>query len=455
MVITIRKELSMHFKNIFSAGKIKALSAAAVVLCCIFTLSLAVSAAAGNKIELKANGSEALLILDFPQAAAEEIASVQISLSVRTDSDGARIEFVPDSELAAKITESRYHSDTGILNIYLAGTEALFSASKPLSAGKVTISGGSASAVVEVVEDSVRFVRGGEVVKAEGEIDYPAPVSISASGNPDISLPNTGDSGFGVPSVTSASEETSVQPPPAETASSDSSVSSVTDAPVQITSSDNRNTAPPESSAPPEPSAPPESSATSESNESFPPTKETADVSALSEALSIADGLDKGRYTKSSLAAVTEAADRARALLFDPSVTRADIDEALLELENAIGMLEISGAPLENNDGEISEWEVIPDSIITEITVGEETADTGASGVTETVPDGGTAEPADNGGSEEALPQGDSSEAQPTENEENDGGHTVLIIILIAAAAVIAALAALAAVGAARRKKKK
>lgn len=436
----------MLFKNIFAAGKIKALSAAAVVLCCIFALSLTVSAAAGNKIELKAGGSEAQLILDFPQAAAEETASLQISLSVTTDSDGARIEFVPDSELAAKITESRYHSDTGILNIYIAGTEALFSASKPLTVGKVTISGGSASAVVEVVEDSVRFVRGGEVVKAEGEIDYPAPVSISASGaseNPGIGLPDTGNSGFGVPPVTSASEETSVQPPPAETTSSDSPVSSVTDAPVQITSSDNGNTVPPESSAP------------SESNESFPPPKEAADVSALSEALSIADGLDKGRYTKSSFAAVTEAADRARALLFDPSVTRADIDEALLELENAIGMLEISGAPLENNDGESSEWEVIPDSIITEITVGEETADTGASGVTETVPDGGTAEPSDNGGSEEALPSEAPAEAQPTENEENDGGHTVLVIIFIAAAVVVAVLAAAAAVGAARRKKKK
>lgn len=436
----------MLFKNIFAAGKIKALSVA-VVLCCIFALSLTVSAAAGNKIELKADGSEAQLILDFPQAVAEETASLQISLSVITDSDGVRIEFVPDSELAAKITESRYHSDTGILNIYLAGTEALFSASKPLTAGKVTISGGSCSAVVEVVEDSVRFVRGGEVVKAEGEIEYPAPVSISASGaseNPDTSLPNTGNSGFGVPSVTSASEETSVQPPPAETASSDSPVSSVTDAPAQITSFDNSNTVPPESSAP------------SGSNGSFPPSKEAADVSALSEALSIADGLDKGRYTKSSLAAVTEAADRARALLSDPSVTREDIDEALLELENAIGMLEISGAPLENNDGESSSWEVIPDSIITEITVGEETADTGTSGgASETVPDGGTAEPADNGGSEEALPSEAPAEAQPTENEENDGGHTVLVIIFIAAAVVVAVLAAAAAVGAARRKKKK
>lgn len=437
----------MLFKNIFAAGKIKALSAAVVILCCIFALSLTVSAAAGNKIELKAGGSEAQLILDFPQAAAEETASLQISLSVTTDSDDARIEFVPDSELAAKITESRYHSDTGILNIYIAGTEALFSASKPLTVGKVTISGGSASAVVEVVEDSVRFVRGGEVVKAEGEIDYPAPVSISASGaseNPGIGLPDTGNSGFGVPPVTLASEETSVQPPPAETTSSESSVSSVTDAPVQITSSDNRNTVPPESSAP------------SESNESFPPPKEAADVSALSEALSIADGLDKGRYTKSSFAAVTEAADRARALLYDPSVTRMDIDEALLELENAIGMLEISGVPLENNDGESSAWEVIPDSIITEITVGEETADSGASGgASETVPDGGTAEPPDNGGSEEALPSEAPAEAQPTENEENDGGHTVLVIIFIAAAVVVAVLAAAAAVGAARRKKKK
>lgn len=176
----------MLFNNKPAALKIKkSLSVIAVILCCMIALTLSASAAANNKIELKASGSEAQLILDFPQAAAEEIASMQISLSVKTNSKSAEIEFIPDSKLAAKIAESRYHSDTGILNIYLAGTEAIFSESSPLTVGKVKISGSSVSAAVKIVENSVKFVRGGELIEGEnlievyGEIAYPDNVTIT------------------------------------------------------------------------------------------------------------------------------------------------------------------------------------------------------------------------------------------------------------------------------------
>lgn len=165
-------------------GKIKKLwRVAAVLLFCIPTLTVGASAKAVNKIELTANGSEARITLDFPQAAAEEIASLQLSLSVGVSSDKAEIEFIPDDDLPVKIAESRYHSDTGILNIYLAGTEPVFS-STPLSIGKVKISGGKFSATVNAVKDSVKLVRGGELIEGEalveayGEIDYPDYVTI-------------------------------------------------------------------------------------------------------------------------------------------------------------------------------------------------------------------------------------------------------------------------------------
>lgn len=176
-MLFIDKPAALKFK--------KTLSAIAVILCCMIAMTITASAAANNKTELKASGSEAQLILDFPQAAAEEIASMQISLSVTTNSKSAEIEFIPDSNLAAKITESRYHSDTGILNIYLAGTEALFSESSPLTVGKVKISGNSVSAAVEIVKDSVKFVRGGELIEGEnlttayGDIVYPDSVTIT------------------------------------------------------------------------------------------------------------------------------------------------------------------------------------------------------------------------------------------------------------------------------------
>ncbi len=156
----------------------------AAILCCIVALTVTASAAAENKIKLKADGSEAQITIDFPQAAAEEIASMQLSLSISVSSGKPDIEFIPDKNLPAKIAESRY-SETGVLNIYLAGSKPLFSGSAPLSVGKVKISGGSASAEVSIIEDSVKFVRGGELIagddltEAYGGIDLPAPVTIT------------------------------------------------------------------------------------------------------------------------------------------------------------------------------------------------------------------------------------------------------------------------------------
>ncbi len=179
-------------------GKIKKLSSVmAALLFCILTLTVGASAEAVNKIELKARGSEAQITIDFPQAAAEEIASLQLSLSLDVSSDKAEIEFIPDSGLTAKIIESRYHSDTGILNIYLAGTEAIFSSS-PLSIGIVKISGSASSATVNIVKDSVKFVRGGELIEGEnltevyGDITYPDHVIITTKNTP--SRPVTGGS---------------------------------------------------------------------------------------------------------------------------------------------------------------------------------------------------------------------------------------------------------------------
>lgn len=87
------------------------------------SLTLNAYAAESNEIRLESNGGEAVLELYFPQAAAEEIASMQVSVSVKANSDSVDLEFIPDSGLSSKIVESRYKNDTGILNIYLAGTE--------------------------------------------------------------------------------------------------------------------------------------------------------------------------------------------------------------------------------------------------------------------------------------------------------------------------------------------
>lgn len=305
-----------------SAGKIKkALAAAALAVCVCMTPTLAVSAA-DNEIRLEANGSEAVLELCFPQAAAEEIASLQVSVSVRASSDGVNMEFVPDSGLSSKIVESRYHSDTGVLNIYLAGTDALFSSSGSLTVGTVRISAvGSSpvSASVDVVRDSVRFVRDGELVSPGSGIDYPASVSISAAGqsspgtpapvypsyptwnyfpNITVSTPDSDNTGNGTDDIWGPDTDTDA----------DIGEELYDDPAAEDTDTFGENVAPP-------------------------------DTTALLDAISRADDYRKSDYTDSSYENLEEAVSSAEKLISDPNSTQDDIDEALLEIENAIGML--------------------------------------------------------------------------------------------------------------------
>ena len=108
------------------AGKIKVLLTA-VMTACMILQGTVVSAENSNEITLSASGNEAGIELYFPQAAAEEIASMQISVKVTADVQGTDLEYIPDSSLSGRIVESRYQSSTGTLNIYIAGTTALFS----------------------------------------------------------------------------------------------------------------------------------------------------------------------------------------------------------------------------------------------------------------------------------------------------------------------------------------
>ncbi|MDE6592651.1 MAG: FIVAR domain-containing protein [Oscillospiraceae bacterium] len=328
--------------NSDSAGKIKKrLASAALALFCMAFQATAVSAASENEIELKANGSEAELELCFPQGAAEEIASMQISVSVRSSSDNVYVEFIPDSGLASKITESRYQSDTGVLNIYLAGTRSLFSDSGALKVGSVKISsdsGNSATAVVGVVQDSFKFVRGGELISTEGEIGYPAAVNLTTSDSP-LSYPLS-------PDTPTLSEQPSDSVPnnTADTYRPSGNVFPVyvaTDGELWPTVSVNndyghRNDSSSDPNAAEEPyydTVEPTDQDTIGENLNPP------DTSALQDVLSRADGYDQKDYSDNSYGGLNDAVSNANELLADPNATQDEIDDAMLDVENAIGML--------------------------------------------------------------------------------------------------------------------
>lgn len=296
------------------------------VIAALVLLPLKAYAAETQTVSLRASGDRAEIVLNFPQAAAEEISSLQISIRVSVNSNQARVEFV-QAELPAKIVESRYHSDTDTLNIYIAGTKPLFNKSNPvLSLGYVKISGeGSAAADVQVVENSLKFVRGTELIVQDSGVSYPDAVRISYSQG-EASAPPT-------PSVT---DKPAVTDSPA-----------VTDKPA---GTDNSSVIlyPPSTDNSSGSNVPPYTDGQGDNSSLGSPGGDVslgADTSALVSAINVAKSLDKSEYSEKSYNDLMEAVDNGNKVLSNIYATQDEVDEALLVIENAIGMLELKNTP--------------------------------------------------------------------------------------------------------------
>lgn len=127
-----------------------------------------------NPLKLQA-GQSALVEAELSQANGEKISSLQLSLEV-TSQDGTsgnasvlekieNLSFSPDASITskAKICEQCYHKNTGVLDIYIAGTQPLFSAEDKLTVGTVTATGKDGNGVdvyIKMVTDSFKVVRG-------------------------------------------------------------------------------------------------------------------------------------------------------------------------------------------------------------------------------------------------------------------------------------------------------
>lgn len=302
----------------------KMLSAAALIICCIMLPAINASAAEVNEIKLEANGSEASLELYFPQAAAEEIASMQMSVYVTANSDSVDLEFIPDSGLSAKIVESRYQSDTGMLNIYLAGTEALFPSSGSIKVGSIRIStsgSGAASAAVDVVRDSVRFVRSGELVSPDNDTDYPASVTVTAAGQ---SAPITQDPVY--PNYSTVNYFPNIT----LTTDADTNRNDIDEVWKPVRNDDYTE---------PDADIGGYDDAVLEEQDTIGENMNPPDLAALLDALSRAEDYRRADYSESSYADFEEAVNKANEVISDPYATQDEIDEALLNVENAVGML--------------------------------------------------------------------------------------------------------------------
>lgn len=403
-----------------------------------------VFAAEARKVQLTGSGSDVEIILTFPEAAKEEIASLQMSLSVSLSSGSGKVEFVPNSALAAKIAEGRY-SD-GILNIYVAGTSPLFNKENPvLSLGVVRVSGSGCYADVKIVKDSLKFVRGTELLVQDTGVEY-SEESVRITAKSD-STGNSGGGGFVVPPVTEEPAQTSgvetsasASAPAAEVTTS-AAVSAETTSVTQSSPSAGNT----EGQTRPDDNVPP----LHVEGESF----SRADASKLSDAVSRAEQYKRSNYTDSSYQILNEALGRAKSLLSDGSASQDVIDEALLILENAIGMLVPSNSP--------SEPDVKTDDGAAETTLPEISEESSSEEETEpitaeTVPDTSiiTSEAQNNTTSVPTQESGASDENTADDPDKTEN-LTVWIIVLVVLGAAVAVTAVAAVISANKKKSAK
>lgn len=142
--------------------------------------SLCVRAAGGDGFRIDESGNVTIV---SGHAAEDGIASLSFGLSV--ESEGAvRVEF-RFAESRARITEFRYDQSARRLNIYMAGTEALFAeGTDSLTVGRIVVlnqNGAETAARVSVVADSLQYVYGTELKTMEN-LELPGTVQIGSAG---------------------------------------------------------------------------------------------------------------------------------------------------------------------------------------------------------------------------------------------------------------------------------
>lgn len=163
----------------------------------------AVSAAAADAgeetIELRGNGQNAEVRLTIPKASGEGLSSLQLSLQVTADSPGtSHVSFQFSGLGNAKVKEYRYSRESGILNLYIAGTEGIFSQSdEKLFLGTIAVTDGNGAGqafTVRVPEEGALKLPGRSEADEVSFTDIPE-LHINPGGNTGGNVPGGGEPG--------------------------------------------------------------------------------------------------------------------------------------------------------------------------------------------------------------------------------------------------------------------
>lgn len=151
---------------------------------CLFLFPLSVLAA-DKSVTLSETDDGVKAFVELPSTEdVNPVTSLQMSFQVevvRGNAEQAKAEFFFNEEVQSSVKEYRYHEDTGILTIYISGTENLFSKEK-LELGELIVSSEDALGVkakISVVEDSYVFVSEGGTETETETINAPGVVEVT------------------------------------------------------------------------------------------------------------------------------------------------------------------------------------------------------------------------------------------------------------------------------------
>lgn len=291
-----------------------------------------------GELQKLSDGDTVSIEVEVPQAAGEQVSSLQLSLAL-SNKDGSpadasvleniqNLSFAPDEAVTSKteVWEERYHEDTGILDIYIAGTESLFSEEDKLAVGSLSAEIGAADDVyIKVVEDSFKIVKGISLETVSDEQD--AVMFTSKAQTPvDTDTPGTTNPTSTV-APTDSPQDTDI--PQNTDNPQDTNKPQNTDG--SVTTEEPQGTLTPpvssETNTPPVVDGPNGSDGT------------INDSSKLREALEVAATLQESDYTSDSYNALKKAVEEGRTVLANPNSTQEELDAAADNIYNAIGML--------------------------------------------------------------------------------------------------------------------
>lgn len=241
-------------------------------------------------------------------AAAEGISTLQLSLKVEPVQADAVVSFAFAEDCKAKIAEFRYHKDTGLLNLYLSGTKGLFDTeTDSLTLGTVTVqdeNGEGVTATVSVVADSLKYVYGTKVQQRPAYVLDAVTINAKNQDTPDTpDEPDTPDT---------------------------------PDEPDEPENPENPGN--PEN--PEKPENPGDFNNPDTPGEGGSGTLNAERFKELETTLTNARTYSADQYTAESYAVLKAAMEEADALMKRPDATDAEIEEAVLKLQNAIGVLD-------------------------------------------------------------------------------------------------------------------